>query len=91
MLAVRWTDEATSDLAEIVAYIEARNVSAAQRLHADIVTTVEMLSDRPFIYRLGRVAGTREALVRPNYLIVYQVSAQFLDVLRVLHTARQYP
>ena len=60
-------------------------------LHADIVTTVEMLSERPFLYRRGRVAGTREALVRPNYLIVYQVGAQSLDVLRDLHTARQYP
>jgi len=91
VLAVRWSDEATIDLAEIVAYIEARNANAAQRLHADVVATVETLGERPFMYRPGRVAGTREALVRPNYLIVYQVGTQFLDVLRVLHTARQYP
>jgi len=78
-------------LAEIVAYIEERDPGAAERLNADIVATAEKFSERPYMYRPGRVAGTREAIVRPNYLIVYQVGKTTVDVLRVLHAARQYP
>ena len=91
MLTLRWSDEAVEDLIEIIAYIEERDPRAADRLQADIVGTAEMLSDRPLLYRPGRVAGTREAVVRPNYLLVYQVGDAFVDVLRVLHTSRQYP
>ncbi len=91
MLALRWSDEAVDDLTEIVAYIEERDSRAADRLYADIVATAEQFSERPLLYRPGRVPGTREAVVRPNYLIVYQVGDAFVDVLRVLHTARQYP
>lgn len=45
----------------------------------------------PFMFRPGRVAGTREAVVRPNYLIVYRVGNAAVEVLRVLHARRQYP
>ena len=91
MLALRWSSEALDDLTEIIAYIDDRNPDAAHRLQSDIVATTEQFIDRPFLYRPGRVPGTREAVVRPNYLIVYQVGELFVDVLRVLHTARQYP
>ena len=91
MLTVRWSDEATHDLAEILAYIEERNPAAAHRLYIDIVATVELLGERPYTYRPERVAGTREALIRPNYLVVYQAGETFLNVLRVLHAAREYP
>jgi addiction module RelE/StbE family toxin len=91
VLVLRWREEALEDLAEIIDYIDARDSAAADRLHADIVATAEQFAERPFLYRPGRVPGTREAVVRPNYLIVYQVGEIFIDVLRVLHTARQYP
>lgn len=35
--------------------------------------------------------GTREIVVRPNYLMVYRVTCDLLEVLRVLHAARQWP
>ncbi len=91
MLVLRWSDEAVNDLVEIVAYIEERDPSAAGRLNDDIVATTGQFSERPYLYRPGRVAGPREALVRPNYLVVYQAGETSVDVLRVLHTARQYP
>lgn len=40
MQAVRWTDEATTDLVEIIDYIEQRNPLAAEALHAVILRTV---------------------------------------------------
>jgi addiction module RelE/StbE family toxin len=89
--ALRWTDEAIDDVTEIVAYIEERNPDAAERLYADIVATAEQFSERPFLYRPGRVPGTSEVVVRPNYLIAYEAGETTVDALRVLHTARRYP
>jgi len=89
--ALRWSEEAVGDLSDIVDYIEERDPGAADRLRADVAATAEQFAERPYLYRPGRVAGTREALVTPNYLIVYQVGEAFVDVLRVLHTARRYP
>jgi addiction module RelE/StbE family toxin len=90
VLIVRWNEEAVGDPADIIRYIEERNEPAARKLKLDITAAIERLGDRPFLYRPGRVAGTREAIVRPNYLIVYKVGDQFVDVLRILHAARQY-
>lgn len=36
VLAVRWSEEATSDLVEIIDYIDQRNPIAAASLHRDI-------------------------------------------------------
>lgn len=91
MLVVRWTDEAILDLVEVIGYIEERDSIAAATLHDDIVQTAERLGFMPFLYRPGRVPGTREVVVRPNYLLVYQVGDGTLDVLRVLHARQQYP
>lgn len=91
MLNVRWTEEATTDLVDIVDYIEQRNAQAAQRLMETIVESVQNLPLMPYVFRPGRVAGTREYVVHPNYIVVYQVGADFIDVLRVLHSREQYP
>ncbi|WP_408003589.1 type II toxin-antitoxin system RelE/ParE family toxin [Pseudomonas saliphila] len=90
-MTVRWSEEATSDLIEIVDYIDQRNHIAAASLHAEILRTVESLPTAPLIFRDGRVSGSREAVVHPNYLVVYQVGVEFIDILRVLHARREYP
>ena len=91
MLGVRWASEAAGDLADIISYIEERNPLAAGQLLDDILQTVERLPDMPFLFRPGRVPGTREVVIRPNYLVVYKVGESVIDVLRVLHARRQYP
>ena len=35
--------------------------------------------------------GTREIVVRPNYVMVYDVEGNTITILRVLHTAQQWP
>lgn len=63
MLPLVWRAEARADLLDIIAYIGERNLSAAERLLAIIEHTAEQLSEHPFLYRPGRVPGTREAVV----------------------------
>ena len=37
------------------------------------------------------VAGTREIVVHPNYVVVYRVTASAIEVINVLHSRQQYP
>ena len=43
------------------------------------------------MYRVGRVDGTREMVVRPNYIVVYADHPRTIAILRVLHAAQQWP
>lgn len=91
MQTVRWSDEATTDLVEIIDYIEQRNSTAAQGLHDAIVQSAESLPFMPYLFRPGRVSGTREHVVHPNYIVVYQVASDVINILRILHSRQQYP
>lgn len=91
MQTVRWANEATTDLVEIIDYIEQRNAVAAQNLYAAIVQSAENLPVMPYLFRPGRVQGTRELVVHPNYIVVYLVGTDVIDILRILHSRQQYP
>ena len=89
-MLVEWRSEALADLWAILDYIDERNPAAADRLFLAIETAVQALPEHPYLYRQGRVAGTREIVVHPNYLIVYQV-AHAIEILGVLHARQEYP
>jgi addiction module RelE/StbE family toxin len=89
--ALEWREAARADLLAIIDYIADDNPDAAQRLKDDIEAKASKLLDRPRIYRAGRVAGTREMVVRSNYLVIYTVDVETITVLRVLHAAQQWP
>ncbi|MGO9266616.1 MAG: type II toxin-antitoxin system RelE/ParE family toxin [Candidatus Binataceae bacterium] len=57
----------------------------------DIETKVGKLAEHPKLYRPGRVAGTREMVVRRNYIVVYAEDVLAVTILRVLHAAQQWP
>lgn len=90
MLPLIWREEAERDLLEILDYIATRNPIAAVRLHDAITHATELLTDHPYLHRPGRVPGTREAVVHPNYILIYQV-ADAVEILAVVHARQQYP
>ncbi|WP_307139206.1 type II toxin-antitoxin system RelE/ParE family toxin [Duganella sp. Leaf61] len=49
------------------------------------------MPQHPYWYRPGRVAGTREIVVHPNYIVVYQVCPNVIEIIAVLHSRQQYP
>ncbi|RUP27663.1 MAG: type II toxin-antitoxin system RelE/ParE family toxin [Curvibacter sp.] len=91
MLPVLWSDEASLDLVEIIDFIEQPNTLAAHRLLTDIIAAAEQLAHMPELFRPGRVSGTRECVVHPNYVLVYRVGVSSVDLLRVLHARQKYP
>ena len=88
---LEWRQAARTDLLAIVDYISDDNPDAAQRLKEEIEDKVFKLLVRPKLYRPGRVAGTREMVVRPNYIVVYVEDGRTVTILRVLHAAQQRP
>lgn len=90
MLPLIWQAEALDDLERIVDFIEAQNPVAAKRTGDAIRHTAERLPDHPYMHRSGRVPGTREAIVTPNYILVYRVTT-IVEILAIKHTRQQYP
>lgn len=86
-----WREGALEDLQAITSYIADYNEAAALRLQDAVEACAERLPDHPFMYRKGRVPGTREAVVHPNYILIYRVSAEAIEILGVVHSRRQYP
>ena len=86
-----WKPVAVADLLSIVDYISDDNPEAAQALKDEIETRISRLPDHSQLYRVGRVDGTREMVVRQNYIVVYTEDARAVTELRVLHAARQWP
>ena len=91
MPAIEWKPCARDDLRAIIGYIADRNPDAAVALQDEIEDKTSRLQDRPKLYRPGRVAGTREMVVRPNYIVIYAETPQVVTILRVLHAARRFP
>lgn len=86
-----WTTQARQDRIAIYGYIEADNPIAALTLDELFSRSAGLLLEHPGLGRKGRVEGTREFVVHPNYLLIYALAGEQVRVLRVLHTARQWP
>jgi toxin ParE1/3/4 len=91
VLAVEWRSTARADLLAIIDYISDDNPDAAQALKDEIESKAAMLRTHPNAFRQGRADGTRELVVRSNYVVVYLVDVQAISILRVLHAAQQWP
>ena len=86
---VFWTPTALDDLERIVDYIAERNLVAAIELHDLIQEKTDLLSHSSLMGRSGLVKGTRELVVHPHYVVVYDVK-DTVRILRVLHTSQQW-
>ena len=57
-----------------------------------ILATKRRIVQAPYSGRIGRVDGTREAVVpRTAYILVYRVSEQAIEILGIWHGARLWP
>lgn len=88
----RWTVRALRDVAAVLTHIAADDPGAAHRLNERLLSLVEAtLCSQPHVGRPGRVAGTRELVVHQNYILVYRVRGEVLELLAFRHSARHWP
>lgn len=91
MRRVEWRELALEDREAILDFIALDNIDEALRLNEHIEDKARLAAKTPTLYRAGRMKGTREAVVRPNYILVYQVEPDAGVVLRVLQATQQWP
>ena len=86
-----WKPGAIADRKRITQYIAENNPRAAIEMGDMLMQKAEKLDQHPMLGRVGRVKGTRELVVHPNYLLIYRIVAKVPEVLRVKHAAQKWP
>ena len=86
-----WAEPAGDDLARIQRHVARDNPSAALALTDLFHAKADLLIDHPRLGRPGRRRGTRELVVHPSYILIYNVTRTSVRILRVMHAARRWP
>ena len=87
-----WADKALSDLESVRAYVNRDNPGAARTIVLQILKLASDLTHYPEMGRTGIVPGTRELVVsNMPYIIPYRVREGAVEILRVLHSSRNWP
>ncbi|PIV91499.1 MAG: type II toxin-antitoxin system RelE/ParE family toxin [Gallionellales bacterium CG_4_10_14_3_um_filter_54_96] len=79
------------DLDAIEAYIAQDNPKAGADMWLYIDDQVELLADPTFSRKTGRVDGTLELVLHPNYIVILEEDATTVTVLNVVHARKKYP
>jgi toxin ParE1/3/4 len=86
---VRHTARARRDLIEIWLEVATLNPAAARKLYNRLEARVEILKRFPEAGRLSPdIAASARVLVERPYLILYRIIAGGVQIVRVLHGAR---
>ena len=92
MSRVSYTTHAQQDILDITFYIAQHNVTAAHRLLQKILNTCEKLGASPQAGRLrGEIAPNIRSFPLDKYLIFYRPVRGGIEIVRVLHGARDIP
>ncbi|SAK92078.1 translation repressor RelE [Caballeronia temeraria] len=90
-MRVEWRPRAERRLDKIHEFISKDSIDAADFVQEAILAAAATLPDHPLVYRQGRVPNTREMVVLPNYMIVYRVKRDRIQIVNVLHARQRYP
>lgn len=89
---IRWLTCAMQNLSKEADYIKKYHPNAAKAFVQQVQQQTNFLAEHPHLGRAGRIPGMRElALLNYPYIIPYRVRENYIDFLRVFHTARKYP
>ncbi len=91
-MQVKWLAKALINLTDETDYIAHESPASAKACFTHILASVEQLKEHPHLGRAGRVAGTRELVIRHYpYIVPYRIKNGCVEILRVLHSARAWP
>ena len=91
-MSIRWLPQAQRNRLEQLEYIAQDNPLAAINQDEEIERQINMLLAHPQMGRPGRVAGTRELVISSTpFVVIYRLQEQSIEVLRLLHSAQQWP
>ena len=87
-MPIKWTKTALASVEEIAGYIAKDNPTRAASFVLELQSAVTKLQAHPGMGRAGRVPGTRELVLHKNYIAIYRVRGDGVEILRLHHAAR---
>ena len=87
-MLIRWTKTALLSFDEIAGYIAKDNPMRATSFVLELQDAVTKLKTHPGMGRAGRVPGTRELVLHKNYIAIYRVRGDNVEILRLHHSTR---
>lgn len=91
-MQIKWLRSAFNDLESISDYIALDNPTAALAMIDTIERMTDGLAEHPQRGRDGRLPGTRELVIPGTaYISVYRLKSDRVEILRVLHSAQNWP
>ena len=87
-MLIKWTQKALASVDEIADFIAKDNPTRGTSFVLDLQDAVTKLQAHPGMGRAGRVPGTRELVLHKNYIAIYRVRGDYVEILRLHHAAR---
>ena len=87
-MLIKWTRAALASVDEIAGFIAKDNPTRATSFVVELQAAVTKLLAHPGMGRAGRVPGTRELVLHKNYIAIYRVRGDGVEILRLHHAAR---
>ena len=87
-MSIKWTRAALASVDEIARFIAKDNPTRATSFVLELQAAVTQLQAHPGMGRAGRVPGTRELVLHKNYIAIYRVRGDDVEILRLHHTAQ---
>ena len=87
-LELRWTNRALGRLDAIAAYIAKDSPTRAKIFTQELRKKVEILK----LQQIGtawKIFGTRQYVLQPNYIAIYKVKGNEIQILTILHSAQE--
>jgi toxin ParE1/3/4 len=87
-MLIKWTKAALASVDEIAGFIARDNPTRATSFVLELQAAVTQLQAHPGMGRAGRVPGTRELVLHKNYIAIYRVRGDDVEILRLHHATR---
>lgn len=89
-LVIKWRPRARKDYETIIDGLRANYPPAADALVDLMKSKLNQLISFPKMYKPGRVKGTHEMPLKPNYIVVYTVDAAKIRIVGVFHSKQNW-
>ncbi len=88
-MQIRWATGALGNLEQITAFIAKDKPLRAQSFAQELRQKIEGLRQfQPG--KAGRIFGTKEYVLHANYIVIYRVKQQEVQILRIQHAAQNH-
>ncbi|WP_256078650.1 type II toxin-antitoxin system RelE/ParE family toxin [Massilia sp. YIM B04103] len=91
MHAIHWKRQAINDLIKIGQYIARESPANAAKMVDLIEGKISPLATHPRLGHIGRKRGTYELVAHESYVVIYRLIKDKVEILRIKHTAQQWP